>query len=104
MPSTTSGGRITRLIVFHVMAEEELTFPFKKFDEFKCLEIAGRRVNIDPARRSGRPVSGPGPVPSQGIIELACGQMEADYVPVNTNTPVTDTLLTYFSQRKALTR
>ena len=33
-------------------------------------------------------------------IELACGQMKADYVPVNTKTPVTEALFSYFSQRK----
>jgi hypothetical protein len=33
-------------------------------------------------------------------IELTCGQMQADYVPVNTKTPVPEALFTYFSQRK----
>lgn len=87
------------VLIFHLMAEEELTFPFKKFDHFKCLEVDNLRLNIDPQT-----------IRIQYLervrahlkaLELACGQMEADYVPVNTKTPVTETLLTYFSQRKA---
>jgi uncharacterized protein (DUF58 family) len=91
--------RFHEVLLFHIMAEEELTFPFKKFDHFKCLEVSNLRLNIDPQT-----------IRIQYLervrahlkaLELACGQMEADYVPVNTKTSVTDTLLTYFSQRKA---
>ncbi len=86
------------LVVFHLMAEEELTFPFDKFDEFRCLEVDGRRLNIDPATIRASYLDR---VQSQlKSIELACGQMQADYVPVNTKTPVTEALFSYFSQRK----
>lgn len=90
------------VLVFHMMADEELKFPFKKFDHFKCLEIDDLRLNIDPQTIRVQYLER---VRAHlKAIELACGQMEADYVPVNTNTDVTDTLMTYFSQRKALTR
>lgn len=86
------------LVLFHLMAEEELTFPFDKFDDFRCLEVEGRRLNIDPATirasyldRVKRHLKS---------IELACGQMKADYVPVNTSTPVPEALFSYFSQRR----
>lgn len=86
------------LVVFHIMAEEELTFPFDKFDDFKCLEIEGRRLNIDPSTiRASYLESVRNHLKS---IELACGQMEADYVPVNTKTGVPEALFSYFSQRK----
>lgn len=86
------------LVVFHLMAEEELTFPFDKFDDFKCLEIEGRRLNIDPSTiRASYLESVKAHLKS---IELACGQMEADYVPVNTTTSVPEALFSYFSQRK----
>lgn len=86
------------LVVFHLMAEEELTFPFDKFDDFKCLEIEGRRLNIDPSTiRASYLESVKRHLKS---IELACGQMEADYVPVNTKTSVPEALFSYFSQRK----
>ena len=86
------------LIVFHLMAEEELTFPFDKFDDFRCLEINGRRLNIDPATIRASYLDR---VQSHlKAIELSCGQMKADYVPVNTKTPVPEALFSYFSQRK----
>ncbi|MEM6280016.1 MAG: DUF58 domain-containing protein [Verrucomicrobiota bacterium] len=86
------------LVVFHLMAEEELTFPFEKFDDFKCLEIEGRRLNIDPSTIRASYLDR---VKSHlKSIELACGQMEADYVPINTKTPVPEALFSYFSQRR----
>jgi len=86
------------LVVFHLMAEEELTFPFDKFDDFKCLEVEGRQLNIDPsAIRASYLESVKSHLKS---IELACGQMEADYVPINTKTTVPEALFSYFSQRK----
>lgn len=86
------------LVVFHLMAEEELTFPFDKFDDFRCLEVDGRRLNIDPATIRASYLDR---VKTHlKSIELACGQMKADYVPVNTKTPVTEALFSYFSQRK----
>lgn len=87
------------VLLFHLMADEELTFPFKKFDHFKCLEIDNLRINIDPQTIRIQYLER---VKAHlKALELACGQMEAEYVPVNTKVPVTDTLLTYFSQRKA---
>jgi uncharacterized protein (DUF58 family) len=87
------------VLVFHMMAEEELTFPFKKFDHFKCLEIENLRLNVDPMTVRAQYLER-----VQGhlkALELGCGQMEAEYVPVHTKVPVTETLLTYFSARKA---
>ena len=90
------------LLLFHIMAEEELKFPFKKFDHFRCLEVNGRRVDIDPATIRASYLER---VQAHlKAIELSCGQMEADYVPVTTTTPVTETLFSYFSNRKAATR
>ncbi|MDF1741573.1 MAG: DUF58 domain-containing protein [Verrucomicrobiales bacterium] len=85
------------LVVFHLMAEEEFTFPFEKFDDFKCLEIEGRRLNIDPS--TIRASSLDRVQAHLKSIELACGQMQADYVPINTSTPVPEALFSYFSQR-----
>ncbi len=90
------------LLLFHMMAEEELTFPFKKFDHFKCLEVDGRRVDIDPATIRASYLER---VRAHlKAIELACGQMGADYVPVNTKASVNETLFSYFSNRKAGSR
>lgn len=86
------------LVVFHLMAEEEITFPFERYDDFRCLEIEGRRLNIDPSTIRASYLDRVRDHLKH--IELACGQMEADYVPINTKTPVSEALFTYFSQRK----
>lgn len=86
------------LVVFHLMAEEEITFPFEKFDRFQCLEVAGRRLQIDPSTIRASYLER---VRAHlKALELACGQLQADYVPVNTKTPVGDALFAYFSQRR----
>ncbi|MDF1816866.1 MAG: DUF58 domain-containing protein [Verrucomicrobiales bacterium] len=90
------------LVLFHLMAEEEITFPFQKFDEFKCLEIAGQRVNIDPSTIRASYLERVQDHLKK--MEIACGQMGADYVPVNTKVPVEQTLYSYFTDRKAGSR
>ncbi|MEM7697810.1 MAG: DUF58 domain-containing protein [Verrucomicrobiota bacterium] len=86
------------LVVFHLMAEEELSFPFEKFDDFRCLEIEGRRLNIEPSTIKAAYLDS---VRNHlKSVEQACGQLQADYVPINTKTPVTEALFGYFSQRR----
>ena len=87
------------VIVFHLMAEEELTFPFSKFDHFKSLEQPNLRLQIDPQTIRAQYLERVRKFVND--IEIGCGQMGADYVPVNTRAPVTETLLNYFAQRKA---
>ncbi len=86
------------LIVFHVMAEEELNFPFRKFTRFRALETAPG-MQVDPLairseylERVRRFVE---------TIERTCGQMKADYVPVNTNRPVEEILTGFLAKRLA---
>lgn len=86
------------LVLFHLMAEEELTFPFEKFDDFRCLEVDGVRLNLDPSTIRASYLDRVRVHLKN--MELACGQLHADYVPVNTKTPVSEALFTYFSQRK----
>jgi hypothetical protein len=86
------------LIVFHLLAEEELTFPFKSFQRFKDLEGIEAMLRIDPqAVRAAYLERLRGFVKR---IDSACGKLRADYVPVNTKTPLRDTLLRYLGGRK----
>ena len=85
------------LVVFHVMAEEELSFPFTGYQQFRDLEKVAPVVRIDPhavragyLERVGNFVR---------AIEAACGNLRADYVPVNTRNPLRQTLLRYLGRR-----
>ncbi|MFT5465262.1 MAG: hypothetical protein ACI8UO_000350 [Verrucomicrobiales bacterium] len=90
------------LVVFHVMAEEELTFPFKKFTNFRNLEELSRNVKVDPLALKAQYLDR---VKSFiDTIEKACGQMKADYVPVNTKNQVADSLNAYLSRRREMTK
>ena len=85
------------LVIFHVMADEELTFPFSGYQQFRDLEKIAPTLRIDPQavragylERVGKFVRG---------IEAACGNLRADYVPVNTHNPLRQTLLRYIGRR-----
>ena len=86
------------LIVMHVMAEEELTFPFAKFSDFRDLEKSHHRLRIDPAALKAAYLENIRAFIEK--IENACGHLNADYIPVNTSTPIHDTLTTWLGTRR----
>lgn len=86
------------IVLFHLMAEEELTFPFTGSQEFKDLEGLSPRLKVDPRtvrsaylERIRRHI---------GQIESACGQLNADYVPVNTKQPYHEALADFLGRRR----
>ena len=86
------------LVVFHLLAEEELTFPFKSFQRFKDLEGIEAMLRIDPQAVRAAYLEKLRSFVKR--IDSACGKMRADYVPVNTKVPLRDTLLRYLGGRK----
>ncbi len=86
------------LVVFHILAEEELTFPFKSFQRFKDLEGIGAMLKIDP--QAVRAAYLDKLREFIKTISATCGRMRADHIPVNTSTPLRDTLLRYLGARK----
>ncbi len=86
------------LVVFHLLAEEELTFPFKGFQRFKDLEGSHSMLRIDPQAVRAAYLENLRKFVKR--IDSACGKMRADYVPVNTKIPLRDTLLRYLGGRK----
>ncbi len=92
------GFRKHELVVVHVMAEEELRFPFARFSEFRDLEPAGPPMQVDPStvraeylERVGRFID---------RIESTCGRLRADYLPANTSEPYLDVLSEYLARRR----
>jgi uncharacterized protein (DUF58 family) len=85
------------LVLFHIMAEEELTFPFGQSQEFKDIEVSGTRVKVDP--RTIRAAYLQRVKEHVTILEKACGQMQADYVPLTTKTPYSRALADFISRR-----
>jgi len=88
------------VLVLHVLAEEEITFPFDRWSQFRDLEVVRHHIQLDP--RSVR---------TQYLdeirkfirrIELGCGQMSIDYVPLSTKRDFDVALAHYLAHRKSL--
>jgi uncharacterized protein (DUF58 family) len=90
------------VIVLHVMAEEELEFPFDGQVLFRDLELPRRSVQFDV-----RAIRADYLDAVRGFtrrLELGCGQMGADYVPFSTSQDFDAALAQYLANRKVLTR
>jgi len=86
------------VIVLHVMAEEELTFPFDRWSLFRDLEFDDRRVQLDP--RSVRAAYLERVGDFIRLLEVGCGQMDIDYVPLSTKRSFDAALGMYLAQRR----
>ena len=85
------------IIVFHVMADEELNFPFEKWSRFRDLERVDPDYLVDPKSLQVEYLRQVRAFVKQ--IEKGCGQMRADYVAVNTREPFDVVLSNYFARR-----
>ena len=85
------------LVLFHVLAEEEQTFPFKSFQRFRDLEGVQPMLRIDP--QAVRAAYLERLREFIKALESTCGNLRADYVPVSTATPLQQTLLRYLGRR-----
>lgn len=85
------------VLLFHVMAEEELTFPFSGFSEFNDLELPDNRIPVDP--RGIRATYLDQVREFIKIISSECGRLSIDYIPMNTNRPYEVALAEYLRSR-----
>ena len=90
------------VLMLHVMAEEELTFPFDRWSLFRDLEVDGRRVQLDP--RSVRAEYLAHVRDFVRKIEQGCGQMDIDYVPLSTKRDFDVALAHYLANRQSRTK
>ena len=86
------------IIVFHIMAEEETSFPFDAFTQFRDLEGAPEELQIDP--KSLRASYLDNVRAFLKTLSGGCGQMNVDYVPVSTKTPFDKALSDYLARRQ----
>ncbi|MGI6496026.1 MAG: DUF58 domain-containing protein [Kiritimatiellia bacterium] len=90
------------LLLFHVMAEEEIRFPFEDYTAFEDLEAPGELVNVDP--RALRANYLDAVKTFLHTIEIGCGQIRAEYVPLNTRIPYDRALADYLARRRGSAR
>ncbi len=86
------------VLLLHVMADEELSFPFEQFTNFRNLEDLSVQAQLDPKAIRAAYLERV----NQFVraIELECGRMEIDYVPMNTNVPYDVSLANYLASRR----
>lgn len=87
------------VLLLHVLADEELTFPYEQWTNFRCLETALLQKQLDPKairaaylERIARFVR---------TLILECARMRIDYVPMNTKTPYDVALANYLVNRRS---
>ncbi len=85
------------VLLFHVMAEEEINFPFSSFTEFRSLEQPGKHINIDPRTIRASYLDRVGSFLRE--IATECGRLKVDYVPFNTQRPFDQALAGYLRTR-----
>jgi uncharacterized protein (DUF58 family) len=87
------------VVVLHVMAEEELQFPFEKFTHFRDLELNDNVMQIDP--KAVKALYLERVREFIGKMQRGCGQMKAAYVPVSTANSVEKTLVGMLARRRS---
>ncbi|MFP4216074.1 MAG: DUF58 domain-containing protein [Phycisphaerae bacterium] len=86
------------VMLLHVMAEEELTFPFTNTSMFEDLEKTDNRLQLDP--RAIRAEYLDRVRAHLDALEQGCGQMAIDYVPMSTATGFDEALANYLAARR----
>lgn len=86
------------VLLFHTMAEEELSFPFESFTDFKDLEPPGVRYQLDPKSIKAEYLDQVRAFIKE--LQTGCGQMDIDYIPMNTMEPYDVALSNYLASRK----
>jgi len=90
------------VILMHVMADEELTFPFQNWSQFRDLEQDGHHLELDP--ESLRSAYLTEIRAFLDTIEKGCGEMHIDYVPFSTRQDFDIALASYLAHRKSLVK
>jgi uncharacterized protein (DUF58 family) len=87
------------ILLFHIIAPEELDFPFKKWTQFRNLEVKGHRLLVDPQRLRKE---------YQKNFQTFCkqlrdqaSQMQIDYHLMRTDEPVERALGIYLTKRQS---
>jgi uncharacterized protein (DUF58 family) len=87
------------ILLFHILAPEEITFPFKKWTQFRNLEIAGHKLLVDPHQL--RKAYLENFQTFCNTLRDQAGQMRIDYHLMRTDEPVERALGIYLTKRQS---
>jgi uncharacterized protein (DUF58 family) len=86
------------VLLFHILAPEEMEFPFKKWTQFRNLEVAGHRLLVDPQRLRKDYLKNFNDFCRQ--LREQVGAMQIDYHLLRTDEPVDKALGLYLTKRQ----
>jgi uncharacterized protein (DUF58 family) len=87
------------VLVFQILAPEEVHFNFRRWSSFQSLEVAGHRINLDPAGLRGEYLRRFGAFLIR--LEETVTGIGADYVRVTTNHDLAESLSFFLRRRGA---
>ena len=87
------------VILFHILAPEEIEFPFRKWTQFRDLERPGQRLLVDPQRLRNEYLQNFTDFCAQ--LRRQLGQMQVDYHQMRTDEPVEKALGIYLTKRQS---
>ena len=88
------------VLVFHILAPEEIEFPFRRMTKFQNLEVAGHKLLVDPNRLRNEYLKNF----REFCVKLKekAGGMRIDYHLLRTDDPVDRALGVYLTRRQRL--
>jgi len=91
--------RCHEVLLFHLLAPEEIEFPFKKWTQFRNLEVVNHKLLVDPQRLRKEYLANF----QRFCKELRdqAGQMQVDYHLMRTDEPVERALGIYLTKRRS---
>jgi uncharacterized protein (DUF58 family) len=86
------------VILFHLLAPEEIEFPFARWTQFRNLEVAGHKLLVDPRRLREEYLRNFQAFCKE--LRDQAGQMHIDYHLLRTDSPVEQALGVYLTKRQ----
>jgi uncharacterized protein (DUF58 family) len=87
------------VLLFHILAPEEIEFPFKKWTQFRSLEAVNHKLLVDPQRLRKEYLQNFQAFCRQ--LRDRAGQMQVDYHLLRTDEPVDRALGIYLTKRQS---
>ena len=87
------------VLLFHVLAPEEIEFPFRKWTQFRNLEVAGHKLLVDPQRLRKEYRKNFDEFCTQ--LRQQLGKAQVDYHLLRTDEPVDRALGIYLTTRQS---
>jgi uncharacterized protein (DUF58 family) len=86
------------ILLFHILAPEEMEFPFRRWTQFRSLELSTDRRLVDPQRLRKEYLANFERFRTE--LREACGKTQVDYHLIRTDEPVERALGVYLSRRQ----